>query len=124
VQLASRTLEELGYMPVGFTSSSAALAAFRADPKRFDALITDERMPEMSGSVLIREVRGMRGSLPIVLMSGFLGTTKGEADEVVQKPLTRRDFAASLARVLKPDKVRRRASARSGKRRSARTASE
>jgi signal transduction histidine kinase/ActR/RegA family two-component response regulator len=124
VQLASRTLEELGYMPVGFTSSSAALAAFRADPKRFDALITDERMPEMSGSVLIREVRGMRGSLPIVLMSGFLGTTKGEADEVVQKPLTRRDFAASLARALKPDKVRRRASARSGKRRSARTASE
>jgi len=124
VQLASRTLEELGYTPVGFTSSSAALAAFRADPKRFDALITDERMPEMSGSALIREVRGMRGSLPIVLMSGFLGTTKGEADEVVQKPLTRRDFAASLARVLKPDKVRRRAPSRSGKRRSARTASK
>jgi CheY-like chemotaxis protein len=32
VQLATRTLEELGYAPVGFTSSSAALAAIRADP--------------------------------------------------------------------------------------------
>ena len=32
VQLATRTLEDLGYRPVGFTSSAAALAAFCADP--------------------------------------------------------------------------------------------
>jgi PAS domain S-box-containing protein len=117
VQLASRTLEELGYAPVGFTSSSAALAALRADPQHFDALITDERMPEMSGSALIREVRGMRGSMPIILMSGFMGTAKGEADEILQKPLTRRDFATSLARVLKPASIGRRTSSRSRKRR-------
>ena len=123
VQLASRTLEGLGYAPFGFTSSSAALAALRADPQHFDALITDERMPEMSGSELIREVRGMRKSMPIVLMSGYLGTAKGEADEVLQKPLTRRDFATSLARVLKPATISRRRSS-TGKRRSARTASE
>jgi PAS domain S-box-containing protein len=124
VQLATRTLEELGYAPVGFTSSSAALAALRADPQHFDALITDERMPEMSGSALIREVRGMRGSMPIVLMSGYMGTAKGEADEVLQKPLTRRDFAISLARILKPGTTIRRTASRSGKRRSARSASE
>jgi PAS domain S-box-containing protein len=124
VQLATRTLEELGYAPVGFTSSSAALAAIRADPQRFDALITDERMPEMSGSELIREVRGMRGSLPVVLMSGYLGAKKGEADEVIRKPLSRRDFAASLARVLKPGPVGRRTPARSRKRRPARSATE
>jgi CheY-like chemotaxis protein len=100
VLLATRMLEELGYTPHGFTSSSAALAAFRADPQRFDALITDERMPEMAGSALIREVRGVRGSLPIVLMSGYLGATEADADEVLQKPLSRRDFATSLARVL------------------------
>jgi signal transduction histidine kinase/CheY-like chemotaxis protein len=118
VQLATRMLEELGYAPVGFTSSSAALAAFRADPQRFDALITDERMPEMSGSALIREVRGMRGSLPVVLMSGYLGSTEGEADEVLQKPLSSRDFATSLAKVLKRDSISRRAPSHSGKRRS------
>ena len=76
-------LEELGYVSVGFTSTGAALAAFRADPQRFDVLITDERMPEMSGSALIREVRGVRGSLPVVLMSGYLGSTDVEADEVL-----------------------------------------
>src|SRR5262249_37243459 len=64
VALASRTLTDLGYVPAGFTSSSAALAAFSADPGRFDALVTDERMPGLSGSDLIREVRGLGGLLP------------------------------------------------------------
>ena len=73
VRLATETLEELGYAPVGFTSSAAALEAFRADPKGFDAVITDERMPGMSGSALIRAVRGIRRSVPIVLVSGYVG---------------------------------------------------
>ena len=107
VQLAARMLEDLGYVPVGFTSSTAALAAFRADPQHFDALITDERMPEMSGAELIREMRDTRGSMPVVLMSGYLGATQGEADVVLQKPLSRRDFAASLARILKPETISR-----------------
>ena len=108
VRLATRTLEELGYAPTGFTSSVAALAAFRADPHRFDALITDERMPGMSGSVLIREVRGIRNRMPIVLMSGFVGgavairAREAGAEEVLKKPLSARDLAASLARVLHP----------------------
>ena len=101
VELATRTLANLGYLPTGFTSSAAALEAFREDPEGFDALITDERMPGMSGSTLIREVRGMRSSLPVVLMSGYLGATESKADEVLQKPLSARDLAASLARVLR-----------------------
>jgi CheY-like chemotaxis protein len=123
VQVATRMLEDLGYSPVGFTSSSAALAAFRADPQRFDALITDERMPEMSGSALIREARGVRASMPVVLMSGYLGSADADAAEVLQKPVSRRDFAACLARVLGDAPIRRRAPSRPGKRRAAKSAS-
>ena len=118
VQLATRILVDLGYVPIGFTSSAAALAAFQADPERFDAIITDERMPEVSGLALIREVRRMRSSMPVVLMSGYLEVTPAElresglvdtggvapevdlADEVLQKPLLAADLAKSLARVL------------------------
>jgi PAS domain S-box-containing protein len=106
VRLATRTLEELGYAPVGFTSSRAALAAFRADPQRFDAVITDERMPGMSGSALIRRVRGIRDRIPVVLMSGYVGDAvarqarEAGAEEVLRKPLSARDLATSLARVL------------------------
>ena len=106
VRIATETLEELGYRPVGFTSSSAALEAFRADPLGFDAVITDERMPGMSGSTLIREVRGIRAGIPTMLMSGFIGgavssrAREAGADEVLKKPLSGRELATNLARVL------------------------
>ena len=121
VRLATETLEGLGYSPIAFTSSRAALAAFRADPARFDAVLTDERMPGLSGSALIREMRGIRDSIPVVLMSGYLGATPRDAretgvadalgivprvpvgvgaDVMVKKPLSARDLAASMARAL------------------------
>jgi PAS domain S-box-containing protein len=106
VRLATRTLEELGYAPQGFTSSSAALEAFRADPQRFDAVITDERMPSMSGAALIREVRSIRRKIPILLVSGYLGAAvvdrayNAGADEVLKKPLSARELAVALARLL------------------------
>jgi CheY-like chemotaxis protein len=98
VRLATETLQGLGYMPTGFTSSTAALAAFRADPARFDAVLTDERMPGLSGSALIREMRGIRGAIPIVLMSGYLRMGRVDADVVVRKPLSALDLASSMAK--------------------------
>src|SRR5262249_61309563 len=71
VRLAARTLEELGYLPTGLTSSTAALAAFRADPSGFDAVITDERMPGMTGSGLIPGLRGVRREVPVLLSGGL-----------------------------------------------------
>jgi CheY-like chemotaxis protein len=73
---------------------------------RFDAVITDERMPGLSGSALIREMRGIRDRIPIVLMSGYVGAAvarqarEAGAEEVLKKPLSARDLATSLARVL------------------------
>jgi len=106
VRLATETLADLGYAPVGFTSSTAALDAFRADPNGFDAVITDERMPGASGSTVIQQVRGIRRSVPIVLVSGNVGgivtarAYNAGADEVLKKPLSARELGTSLARVL------------------------
>jgi hypothetical protein len=50
VSLGEEMLAMLGYEPVGFHNSAAALAAFRADPQRFDLALTDEVMPEMTGT--------------------------------------------------------------------------
>ena len=49
VLLGEEMLAALGYEPVGFEASRAALAAFRADPGRFDLALLDEIMPEMTG---------------------------------------------------------------------------
>src|SRR5262249_52489386 len=105
-QLASETLERLGYSPIAFTSSTRALEAFDANPDDFDAILTDERMPGVSGSDLIREVRRISPSIPIVLMSGFFSAAAAlkarelGANDVLRKPLLARDLAMSLAGVL------------------------
>jgi CheY-like chemotaxis protein len=70
-------------------------------------LITDLRMPGMSGDALIREARGVRPLLPVILISGYGGDvaqspfySSGWADEVLTKPLRSNALATSLARVL------------------------
>jgi CheY-like chemotaxis protein len=106
VRLASETLEDLGYAPVGFTSSLSALREFGANPEGFDAILTDERMPGVTGSTVIREVRRMNPSIPILLMSGYVGAATAQkarelgANEVLKKPLLARELATSLARAL------------------------
>ena len=106
VALAEEITAQLGYEPVGFDSSRAALEAFSAQPQRFDAVLTDEAMPDLVGTEFASEIRQLRPAIPIILMSGYGGAqlTNRAAEigvnEVLRKPLHRRDLAESLARVL------------------------
>lgn len=106
VELAEEVVARLGYEPVGFVSSAAALQAFLADPQRFDAVLTDEMMPDLAGTELARQIRGRRPEIPILLMSGRAvaavvdRATQVGVNEVLRKPLHRREIAESLARVL------------------------
>jgi nitrogen-specific signal transduction histidine kinase/ActR/RegA family two-component response regulator len=106
VRLGEEMIAVIGYEPVGFTSSLAALETFRASPGRFDAVLSDESMPDMTGSELAIELRALRPDIPIVLMSGFVTpalATRARAigvTEVLAKPLVARDIARSLATAL------------------------
>ena len=106
VALTEEMLAGLGYEPIGFDSSAAALRAFQAQPERFDVILTDEAMPELTGTDLAREIRRSRSDVPIILMSGYGGaqlTTRAASNgvnEVLRKPLQSRELAETLARVL------------------------
>jgi len=106
VELAEEVVARLGYEPVGFVSSTAALQAFRAEPRRFEAIITDEMMPDLVGTELARQIRALRPSVPILLMSGRAVQSVVDraaevgVNEVLRKPLHRREIADALARVL------------------------
>jgi CheY-like chemotaxis protein len=107
VRVGEEMLAQLGYEPVGFNSSVAALESFRAEPQRFSAILSDEAMPMMTGSELAREVRKIHKDIPIVLMSGYVtpALTARAQDagvvEVLAKPLVSRDIARSLASALR-----------------------
>ncbi|MCC6197811.1 MAG: response regulator [Burkholderiales bacterium] len=111
VALAEEMLADLGYEPVGFTAGAAALAALRDAPQRFDAILTDETMPRMSGSELARAIHALRPDLAILLMSGYRAPQLGHGAfnagvrEVLAKPLRQRDIARALARALELDRT-------------------
>ena len=108
VRLGEEMIADLGYDPVGLSSGAEALEMFRAEPDRFDAVLSDEAMPGMTGSELTIEIRKIRPDIPVVLMSGYvtpaLSTRAREAGvlEVLGKPLVSRDIARSLANALRP----------------------
>lgn len=93
--LAARcvVLEELGYETTRAECPAQALKLFQAALKAnhpFDLLVTDFRMPIMSGLELIQQVRAAAPATPIILISGFvdaLGLTEAStgANVVIMK---------------------------------------
>jgi CheY-like chemotaxis protein len=106
VSLTEEVLASLGYEPVGCVGGHEALRVFRAAPQRFDAVLTDAIMPEMSGLELLAELRQVRPDLPAVLVSGYGGpdlnaaAAAAGAHAVLMKPLGAADLAQCLAQVL------------------------
>jgi signal transduction histidine kinase/ActR/RegA family two-component response regulator len=106
VGLTEELLASMSYEPVGFSDARAALEAFRHDPKRFDAILTDERMLPMRGLDLAQQIRETDAYIPIILMTGHrdaqldaraaaLGVT-----EILDKPLRFKTLREALARQL------------------------
>ena len=112
VHLEEEVLAALGYEPVGCLGAPAALRVFRADPQRFDAVLTDALMPEMSGTELLAELRRLRPALPAIIVSGFGGpdltaaAQAAGAQAVLAKPLAAADLAQCLAAVLAAARAR------------------
>jgi len=107
VRLGEELLAQLGYEPVGFESSTKALECFRAEPQRFDLVLSDEAMPAMTGTELVQQIRSIRPEIPIVLMSGYVSAALAArarelgVAEILGKPLASRDIARSLAGALR-----------------------
>lgn len=70
-QVMAKNLENLGYSVEVQNDSKAALERFRIAPARYDLLIIDQTMPNLSGDLLADELRAIRPNLPIIIASGF-----------------------------------------------------
>lgn len=63
-------LEESGYQVQAYSAPLEALADFRETP--YDLVVTDYRMPKMTGTQLIVEMRAFKPQVPVVLISGVV----------------------------------------------------
>ncbi len=71
IEMLSTMLRSAGYTVEAHTDPRQALTSFRRTPGRFDVVITDQTMPELTGDMLAREILAIRPDVPIVLCTGF-----------------------------------------------------
>jgi len=99
-------LERLGYQVVFRTSSIEALEAFRRHPEKFDLVITDLGMQDMSGREVARAVKERKPGTPVVLITGWgVQLDAGEmekigVDGVIAKPFSKEALSAQVAELL------------------------
>jgi ActR/RegA family two-component response regulator len=104
------TLAALGYEPIGFTSTAAALAACKDEPTRFDVLLVSNVSPGPAAVALAADIHECAPSLAILLATRFTKEIDTEALakagvlEMLQQPLLSSDLANALGRTLATDR--------------------
>ena len=106
-------LERLGYNVTAMTSSLEAMELFKKDPHRFDLLLTDLIMPQMSGDKLISEVIKIRPDVPVIITSGFTDTIVNDNfnqisnKAFIPKPFQPKELAKTVRQVLDRNVLRK-----------------
>ena len=105
-ELGEEMLQLLGYQVTATTSANEALEVFKKNPHDFDLLITDQTMPEMSGSELAVQALSIRPDLPVGLCtahSDVLHRNKAlslGARSLLMKPLESAILAKEIRTIL------------------------
>ncbi|MGD9300604.1 MAG: substrate-binding domain-containing protein [Desulfobacterales bacterium] len=106
VDLGQQILERLGYKVTIRTSSVEALELFREQPQKFDLVITDMTMPNMTGDELASKLMNIRADIPVILCTGYSERISRERahelgiKEFILKPIVMRELAKTVRGVL------------------------
>jgi len=108
VETLCSMLDRLGYQTTKRTSSVEALELFNAGPDRFDLVITDQTMPNITGMELAKTFMNIRPDMPIILCTGFSEKVNEDSAKAmgisafILKPIVMRDIAHTIRQVLDP----------------------
>lgn len=93
-------IRDLGHQVREASGGFEALAIL-GEEHRFDAVITDFKMPGMDGGELAGKIREILPGTPILLITGYTGSDEEVADlPRLSKPFGQQKIAAALARLL------------------------
>ena len=108
VLMVHSLLERLGYRATCTQNALEVIDWIKHAPGRFDLVVTDFNMPDISGLDLARRLRQLRPDLPVVISSGYISEAlRADAAElgvraVVHKEHTFEELGAVLGSILNP----------------------
>lgn len=99
-QVTCLQLQQGGHDVVTADRGSVAVDLLEADG--FELVVTDVRMPGMSGDELIERVRAIQPNLPIIALTGAGSGFKLAGVDVLGKPVRATQLREAVARLLNP----------------------
>ena len=106
LEMTQIMLENLGYKVTPFGNAREALAVFQDGRDKFDLIVTDLTMPEITGLVFIEQVLAVQPDLPIILCTGFSELVSKQQAEAagakyfLKKPILMADLARAIRHAL------------------------
>lgn len=100
-QLFAQALTRAGYAVHEARNGQEAMKLFDQLGDSIDLLLTDMRMPYMTGGELAHQLRGRRRSLKLLCISGYAGNLDPDlASDFLAKPFSRDDLLKKVREVL------------------------
>jgi len=100
--LIVETLVDAGHDVLEASDGDQALVIVNKTPN-LDLIVTDVRMSKMDGFSLAQHAREIKPGLPVLFMTGYMGTdvpSKMAGAKVMQKPLDPEDLIAAINAML------------------------
>ncbi len=105
-KFAKAAMERIGYRVTAMSDSAAACALFEENPNQFDVVITDLSMPGLSGEALIKRIKAIRPSIPVIVCTGFCDASAEKStqamgiDACLMKPFSRGVLSTTVRKVM------------------------
>lgn len=102
VSIFKSVLERHEYNVDGFTDPQLALNEFKVNHEKYALIISDIKMPQMSGFELVRQIKQIYADIYIVLVTAFevkesefaMMFPSTKVDELIKKPISSQQLLA------------------------------
>lgn len=107
IEIMGEMLRELGYQVDTELNSQKALEKIRQQPSRYDLVITDQTMPEVTGLELAEELYRLNPVVPVIICTGYSSIIKEQNSlsqnikKLMAKPLPLAELASTVQLILK-----------------------
>ncbi len=104
-KMIKRMLESFGYKTDVYKTGYDAIKAFKQQPDKYDLLVSDLTMPQMTGLDLADELHKDRPEFPVMIMTGFQGSITAPTQEkynikqIIEKPIAVNELMTAVRKV-------------------------
>ena len=103
LKVTTRILERAGHEVIAFSDAQAALSYFRRNVEGVDCVITDQSMPQITGTELAQRIHEVSPGCPVILCTGFSDSVTADNFQEVNvqrffyKPVDARELIDAIA---------------------------